>query len=85
MGASKNQMDGLKMVHKVLETKIATVDGKADKACDEVKQNSDMMKEINFAEMKERLRKHKEETDTKLGEMITKLKKKVGSSDLMEL
>ena len=44
-----------------------------------------MMKEINFIEMQEKLRKVKDDTETKIGEMVTKLKKKVGNHELHEM
>ena len=44
-----------------------------------------MMKEINFNEMQQKLRKFKEDSDTKLNEMIIKLKKKVGGTELAEV
>ena len=43
------------------------------------------MKEINFNEMQQKLRKFKEDSDTKLNEMIIKLKKKVGGTELAEV
>lgn len=44
-----------------------------------------MMKEINFSEMQQKIKKFKEETESKLNEMILKLKKKVGTTELSEL
>jgi hypothetical protein len=35
--------------------------------------------------MQERLRKIKDDSDTKIGEMLIKLKKKVGAGELMDL
>lgn len=37
-----------------------------------------MMKEINFNEMQQKLKKYKDDTESKLNEMVLKLKKKVG-------
>ena len=44
-----------------------------------------MMKEINFNDMQQKLRKYKEDTETKLNEMVIKLKKKVGGGELADL
>ncbi len=44
-----------------------------------------MMKEINFNDMQQKLRKYKEESETKLNEMIIKIKKKVGGAELAEV
>ena len=48
-------------------------------------QNNNMMKEINFNEMQQKLKKYKEESESKLNEMILKLKKKVGVTELTDL
>ncbi len=42
-----------------------------------------MIKEINFAEMMEKNKKFKEEADQKLNDLILKMKKKVGSNQLL--
>lgn len=44
-----------------------------------------MMKEINFNDMQQKLRKYKEDMDTKLQEFTIKLKKKVGPNELVEV
>lgn len=44
-----------------------------------------MMKEINFNEMQQKMKKYKEDMDTKLNEFVIKLKKKVGANDLLEV
>lgn len=44
-----------------------------------------MMKEINFNDMQQKLRKFKEDSDTKISEMLIKLKKKVGGAELVEV
>jgi flagellar biosynthesis/type III secretory pathway protein FliH len=41
-----------------------------------------MMKEINFNEMQQKLKKYKDDTESKLNEMVLKLKKKVGVTEL---
>lgn len=51
----------------------------------EVKQNSKMLKEMNFNELMEKIKKIKEETDHKVGELSIKMKKKCGMSDLTDL
>ena len=43
-----------------------------------------MMKEINFNDMQQKLKKYKDDMDTKLGEFVIKLKKKVGPTELIE-
>jgi flagellar biosynthesis/type III secretory pathway protein FliH len=40
------------------------------------------MKEINFNEMQQKLKKYKDDTESKLNEMVLKLKKKVGVTEL---
>ena len=40
------------------------------------------MKEINFTEILERLKKQKEEVEQKVAEFATKIKKKVGANEL---
>lgn len=42
-----------------------------------------MIKEINFPEMMEKNRKFREETDQKMNDLILKMKKKVGSNQLL--
>ena len=44
-----------------------------------------MMKEINFNDMQQKLRKFKEDSDNKISEMIIKLKKKVGGAELADV
>ncbi len=44
-----------------------------------------MIKEINFAEMMEKNRKFKEETEQKTNDLILKMKKKVGTNELLAL
>lgn len=41
-----------------------------------------MIKEINFAELQDKIKKFKEDTDHKVGELSLKMKKKVGTNDL---
>lgn len=43
------------------------------------------MKEINFNEMQLKLKKYKDDMDTKLSEFTIKLKKKIGPNELMEI
>ena len=43
------------------------------------------MKEINFNDMQQKLRKFKEDSDNKISEMIIKLKKKVGGAELADV
>jgi hypothetical protein len=54
-----------------------------DEANKEVKENTKMIKEINFAEMMEKNRKFKEETEQKTNDLILKMKKKVGTNELL--
>lgn len=44
-----------------------------------------MIKEMNFAELMDKIRKHKEDTDHKIGELSIKLKKKCALTDLHDL
>lgn len=44
-----------------------------------------MLKEMNFNELMEKIKKIKEETDHKVGELSIKMKKKCGMSDLTDL
>lgn len=70
---------------KNLGGKISEIDIKATKASNDALQNNNMMKEINFNEMQLKLKKYKQESQSKLNEMILKLKKKVGVTELAEL
>jgi hypothetical protein len=70
---------------KEMDKQINCIDDKATKASEEAEQNSNMVKEINFAEMQQRLKKFRDDTESKLGEMALKLKRKVGSSELGEV
>lgn len=51
-----------------------------DEANKEVKENTKMIKEINFAEMMEKNRKFKEEIEQKTNDLLLKMKKKVGNN-----
>lgn len=42
-----------------------------------------MIKDINFADMLEKIKKQKDEVDRKVSEFAIKLKKKVGANDLL--
>jgi len=44
-----------------------------------------MLKEINFPDMMEKNRKFKEEMDQKINELVVKMKKKVGTNELVAL
>ena len=44
-----------------------------------------MIKEINFPEMLEKIRKFREDMDQKMNDLIVKMKKKVGKEQLTEL
>ncbi len=48
----------------------------------EMDQNNNMIRQINFVEMIEKLKKMKEENEGKLTQFSVKLKKKVGITDL---
>lgn len=43
-----------------------------------------MLKQINFSEMQEKIKKFKDDTDHKIGELSMRLKKKCGLNDLGE-
>jgi hypothetical protein len=44
-----------------------------------------MLKEMNFTELMDKIKKIKEDSDQKIGEFSIKLKKKCGITDLNEL
>lgn len=44
-----------------------------------------MLKEINFTEMQQKIKKIKEQTDQKLSEFSIKLKKKIGLAEIGEI
>lgn len=44
-----------------------------------------MIKEINFTELLEKMKKFREETDSKVQELASKMKKKVSQSELLTL
>lgn len=44
-----------------------------------------MLKEINFPQMMEKNRKFKEEMDQKITDLVVKMKKKVGTNELVAL
>lgn len=44
-----------------------------------------MLKEMNFTQLMDKIKKIKEDTDQKIGEFSIKLKKKCGINDLSEL
>jgi hypothetical protein len=51
----------------------------------ELEQNNAMIKEINFTELLEKMKKFREETDAKVQELAIKMKKKVSQSELLTL
>ena len=67
------------------EEKIGNIETKAEKASKDAEQNNKMLKEINFTEMQQKIKKIKEETDQKLSEFSIKLKKKIGLAELGEI
>ena len=56
-----------------------------DKNTENICINSGMIKEINFPEMLEKIRKFREDMDQKMNDLIVKMKKKVGKEQLTEL
>lgn len=78
-------INSLKGDQKNTEKRIDEIEEKVNKACQEVAENNAMMKEINFNEMQQKIKKFKEDSDTKLSEFGIRLKKKVGSGDLLEI
>jgi primosomal protein N'' len=79
------RIDGISEHAKEVDRQISCIDGKATKASEEAEQNTNMVKEINFAEMQQRLKKFRDDTETRLGEMALKLKRKVGAAELSEV
>ena len=58
---------------------------KIESANREVQENTRMIKEINFPDMMDKNKKFKEETEQKMNDLVLKLKKKVGSNELVAL
>ena len=58
---------------------------KIEAANREVQENTRMIKEINFPDMMDKNKKFKEETEQKMYDLVLKLKKKVGSNELIAL
>ena len=58
---------------------------KIEAANREVQENTRMIKEINFPDMMDKNKKFKEETEQKMNDLVLKLKKKVGSNELIAL
>lgn len=82
---TNSNIDSVKGGVKKLEGQIGQIDEKATKASNDAAENSTMMKEINFNDMQQKLRKFKEDTDSKLNDLIIKLKKKIGGNELVEV
>ena len=80
-----NNLESVRNGVKNLEGQVDGIDKKATKASQDANENNSMMKEINFNDMQQKLRKFKEDSDSKLNEMILKLKKKVGGPELAEV
>jgi hypothetical protein len=71
-----------------MQRQTAFIDGVRDSvaAVDlNVKQSNAMIGEINFPELLEKLKKLKDETEGKVGEIAVKMKKKVGHGELLAL
>lgn len=82
---TSENIQGVKSGVGKLGDQIDGIDKKATKASLDAEQNNSMMKEINFNDMQQKLRKFKEDSDTKISEMIIKLKKKVGGVELADV
>lgn len=80
-----DNIDGVRNGVNKLGEQIDSIDRKATKASEDAEQNNAMMKEINFNDMQQKLRKFKEDSDTKINEMLIKLKKKVGGAELADV
>jgi hypothetical protein len=50
-----------------------------------VKENNAMIKEINFTEFLDKIKKFKDETESRVTELSAKLKKKVSQGELLNL
>lgn len=68
-----------------IDAKIATIHEKIKATKADTDQNTQMIKEINFPEMQEKNKKFKDEMDQKVNDLIIKMKKKVGTTELMAL
>lgn len=58
---------------------------KINSANKEVQENTRMIKEINFPDMMDKNKKFKEDTEQKINDLVLKLKKKVGTNELIAL
>ena len=70
---------------KRLEKELGLTKVAIDKNTENICINSGMIKEINFPEMLEKIRKFREDMDQKMNDLIVKMKKKVGKEQLTEL
>lgn len=57
---TESNINEVKDGHKLITAIVGEIDAKATKACDEVGQNNNMMKEINFSEMQQKMKKYQE-------------------------
>lgn len=69
----------------VLSAAIDKSKEKIESANREVQENTRMIREINFPDMMDKNKKFKEETEQKMNDLVLKLKKKVGSNELVAL
>lgn len=68
-----------------LEEEIAKNSSLVEEAKNEVKQNSFMIKQINFPDFLEKNKKFKDDIEQKMNDLILKMKRKVGSNQLVAL
>ena len=67
-----------------LKRKLEELREGVGKVGEEIQQNNNMIKEIDFAGLLERIMKFKEETENKVTELTTKIKKKVSKAEILE-
>ena len=68
-----------------MDKELNTTIGAVNKNTEDICVNSGMIKEINFPEMLEKIRKFREDMDHKMSDLVIKMKKKVGTQQLHEL
>lgn len=76
-------MEKLREDGKKVEQEVVILEDKLIKTREEIEDNAKLIKEINFPELLEKNKKFREEMDQKMIDLSIKMKKKVGSNELM--
>lgn len=79
------QIDEANKEIKALHDIISKIHESVEKVDKDVKENAAMIKEVNFAELADKMRKFKEETEHRVVELAGKMKKKVSVAELAAL